>query len=166
MNLKLLASIKVVFFDFDGVFTDNRVLVSENGAESVFCNRSDGLGISRIKGLGIECSVISAETNPVVTRRCEKLNIDCVQGVGNKKPELQRILTDLGLSPENAAFVGNDVGDIECMSYVGVPIAVSDAYPEVKTVAKLTTGRKGGLGAVREVCDWIVEARRGAASRP
>ncbi len=165
-HLELLSGIDVVFFDFDGVFTDNRVLVSESGAESVFCYRSDGVGISRIKELGIGCAVISAETNPVVARRCEKLNIDCVQGVDEKEQVLQRMLADRELSPEDAAFVGNDVGDIECMLDVGVPIAVADAYPEVKAVAKLTTSRMGGQGAVREVCDWIVEARRVGGSAP
>ena len=156
----LLANIKMIFFDFDGVFTDNRVLVSEDGKESVFCYRSDGVGLSRLKELGVACMVISSEVNPIISRRCEKLKIDYVQACDNKLQVLSRILTEKNLTPEQVAFVGNDVNDLECIMHVSVPIAVADAYPQVKDVARLITTRKGGEGAVREICDWIIEARQ------
>ncbi len=152
-----LANVKMIFFDFDGVFTDNRVLVDEEGKEYVLCCRSDGIGLQRVQQLGIACMVISAEINQVVSRRCEKLKIDCIQGCDNKLEVLAGILAKKGLAPEQAAFVGNDVSDIECMMHVGVPIAVCDAYPQVREVARFITTCKGGEGAVREVCDWAIE---------
>ena len=80
-----LSKVKLAIFDFDGVFTNNKVLVSENGVESVICCRSDGIGLSRLNKLGIKSYVISSETNAVVKVRCKKLKIPVIQGVENKK---------------------------------------------------------------------------------
>ncbi len=157
---QLLANIKMVVFDFDGVFTDNRVLVSEDGRESVFCWRSDGVGLSRVKQLGVVCIVISSEENPVVSQRCDKLGIECVQSCEDKLRVLTNILAERQFRPEQVAFVGNDLGDLECMRFVGVPIAVADAYPQIKDASRMITNRYGGAGAVREVCDWVCEAQQ------
>ncbi len=154
-----LASVTLIVFDFDGVFTDNRVLVAENGAEAVFCSRADGLGIQLLQRAGVAGLVLSTETNPVVEARCRKLGLECVQGRWNKVEVLERILADRGLAPADVAYVGNDVNDLACLARVGVPIAVADAHPSVRAVAKLVTTRKGGEGAVREVCEWVLAAR-------
>ena len=155
----LIANVRIVFFDFDGVFTDNRVLINEDGKESVFCYRSDGVGLSKLKKVGVECMVISAETNPVVSIRCQKLNIDCIQGVRNKQEVLMKVLVEKGFDSQEAGYVGNDDGDFDSMQFVGVPVAVADAYPHIKDIACIVLKRDGGMGAVREICDYIYNAR-------
>ena len=152
----IFASVSMVFFDFDGVFTDNRVLVSDDGKESVQCYRSDGIGLEKLRKLGIECMVISAETNPVVSERCRKLKIDCIQGCKNKLEAMKKILDEKKIMAQECIFVGNDDGDLECMQYIGFSVAVADAYPIIKRNALIILDRKGGYGAVRELCELVV----------
>jgi YrbI family 3-deoxy-D-manno-octulosonate 8-phosphate phosphatase len=155
-----LRAVDLLIFDFDGVFTNNQVLVMEDGREGVLCDRSDGLGVGMLRDAGLAMIVVSAETNPVVSRRCEKLRIPCVQGEKDKVAMLTRVLAEHRVDATRAAYVGNDVNDIPCMRRVGLAIAVADAWPEVLREAHLVTTRVGGRGAVREVCDWFVAARR------
>lgn len=150
-----IKSIKLIVFDFDGVFTDNKVIVSDQGRESVICNRSDGIGLSRVKSLNIEMLILSTETNSVVTHRANKLKLKCVQGVENKFEHLLGLVSSYNVSLEEVAFVGNDINDLECLRVVGLPVVVADAYPEVKKVAKLILNNNGGDGAVREFCDIV-----------
>ena len=159
-----LASVTFVVFDFDGVMTDNRVLVAEDGRESVFCSRADGLGVQLLGRAGVGCLVLSTEANPVVSARAAKLGVECVQGLGldGKGEALRRIMRERGIDPAAAAYVGNDVNDVECLGLVGVPICVADAWPAVRRAARYATARRGGDGAVREVCDLLLEARRAA----
>ena len=99
-----LDAVTFVVFDFDGVFTDNRVLVMEDGREAVFCSRADGLGLQALVRSGVGCLVLSTETNPVVSARAAKLGLECVQGLGDTKWEaLQRILTERGINPGRVA---------------------------------------------------------------
>jgi YrbI family 3-deoxy-D-manno-octulosonate 8-phosphate phosphatase len=157
--MRNLANAEMVFFDFDGVFTDNRVLVSEDGKEAVFCYRSDGIGLSKLTKVGVDCMVVSSEPNPVVSIRCQKLNIDCIQGVQDKLSIIKKILVEKGINPRDCVFVGNDDGDFEAMAYVGIPVAVADAYPHIKEIAEIVLSRKGGRGAIREICELIVRAK-------
>jgi len=143
--------------DFDGVMTNNKVIVDENGKESVTCNRSDGMGIEMLLEKDIGAIVISKETNKVVKARCKKLSIPCVNGIDDKITILKKELKSRGLKPENVCYMGNDVNDIECMEYVGVAVAVNDAYPEVKKFAQYVTKKNGGEGAVREIIDNILK---------
>lgn len=159
-KFKDFRKIKLVAFDFDGVFTDNRVYVDQNGKEMISCWRSDGIGLSRIKGVGVKTLVISSEVNPVIRKRCAKLGIDCVTGVRDKLSVLKRILRERNLSPKNVCFVGNDLPDLNCLKYIGCPVAVKSSAEEVLKVAKYITKREGGSGAVREVCDLIYKAHR------
>ena len=156
-----LRNIRVMFFDFDGVFTDNRVIVSEAGSESVVCSRSDGIGISRLKEVGVENIVVSAEKNIVVQERCKKLNIECFHGISDKWHLVDEQIKIRKLKPEHCGFMGNDIQDIESMKAVGFSVAVNDAYKEVLEVAKYVTKNKGGYGAVREICDLIYAAQKG-----
>ena len=149
-----------MFFDFDGVFTDNRVIVSEDGCESVICNRSDFIGIARLKEVGVESIVVSAEKNQVVRERCKKLNIECFHGVSDKWQLVAEQISIRNLKPEQCGFMGNDIQDIECMKSVAFPVAVNDAYEEVLEVAKYVTKSRGGYGAVREICDLIYAAQK------
>ena len=163
LQARHLGAVQFVVFDFDGVLTDNRVIVGEDGRESVFCSRADGLGLQALARVGVGCLVLSTETNPVVSARAAKLHVECVQGLGDTKGvALRAILAKRGLDPTAVAYVGNDINDLDCLRQVGVSICVADAYPEVRAVARFATGRAGGFGAVREVCDLIVQARRGA----
>lgn len=156
---RLPASPGALVLDFDGVLTDNRVLVFEDGREAVLCDRGDGLGVERLGRQPIALLVLSRETNPVVAARCRKLGIDCLQGVRDKVPALAQWLRERGVAPERTIFVGNDVNDLECMRFVGCAVAVADAYPEVRAAARLVLSRPGGRGAVRELTDLILDRK-------
>ena len=153
----MYSNVKLLVLDFDGVMTNNKVIVDENGKESIICNRSDGMGVEMIKNKGIDVIVISKEVNKVVKARCDKLNVPCVHGVDDKLSILKKELNNRSLHPEDVCYIGNDVNDIECLKYVGIGIVVNDAFPEVKKVAKVVTKKNGGEGAVREIIDNILK---------
>ncbi len=154
-----LANIKLAIFDFDGVFTDNKVLVSEEGIESVTCCRSDGIGISRIATIGVKSYVVSTETNPVVKVRCKKLKVPVIQGVENKQEAIKSLCKSLNITSEECLFLGNDINDICAFKIVGCPLAVADSYAEIDRYVIYKTKNKGGEGAVREICDLIYNYR-------
>lgn len=152
-----LKKIKLLALDFDGVMTDNKLIVDENGKESVICNRADGLGIEMLKkNTNIDVIVISKEKNKVVASRCKKLKIRCIHGLDDKITKLKAEVADRNLSLDQVCYVGNDINDIECLQQAGVSIAIADSYPEVLKTADLVTTKKGGDGAVRQICDWIL----------
>lgn len=148
-------AIDLIVYDFDGVMTDNRVLILQDGTEAVFANRSDGLAINRMNEMGIKQVIISTETNPVVNARAEKIGIHCLQGVGDKLDILKKYLVENNIDKDKVAFIGNEINDVDAMSYVGLPVAPADAYPEVKNVSKIVLKTKGGYGVVREFFDLI-----------
>jgi 3-deoxy-D-manno-octulosonate 8-phosphate phosphatase (KDO 8-P phosphatase) len=148
-----LRKVKFVAFDFDGVFTDNMVYVFEDGSEAVCCFRSDGIGLQKLKQLGIETVIISTESNPVVSARAAKLKIRCFQNCEDKRKTLESLAREAGVSLAEVAFVGNDVNDLACLTSVGLPIVVQDAHPDVIPLAAYRTHNRGGHGAVREICD-------------
>ncbi len=157
-----LSSIRLLVLDFDGVLTDNRVIVHQDGGEAVRCDRSDGLGIEHLRAAGkVEIVVLSRETNPVVAARCRKLGLRCAQGQDDKLPKLENMAAEHGLDASQIAYVGNDVNDLEAMAWCGVAIAVADSYPEVLHAADFVTHRPGGGGAVREICDLLLAASTG-----
>ena len=142
--------------DFDGVFTDNRALVFEDGSEAVFVSRADGMGISHLREANFPMVVISSERNPVVSARCEKLQVECLQAIDHKLPALKQWAAKNGLSLDEIAYVGNDINDVECMEAAGVGIAPSDAHPAATAVANLVLSATGGHGAIREISDAIL----------
>jgi N-acylneuraminate cytidylyltransferase len=149
----------LLVLDFDGVFTDNRVLVDEIGREAVWAHRGDGHGLARL-ARELPIVVLSTEVNPVVTRRCEKLGLAVEQGLGEEKQEaLERLAERRGVPLSDVMFVGNDVNDLGCMRIVGVAVAVADAAPEVLAVADHVLHRTGGNGALRELSDILLQAR-------
>ena len=152
----MLIDIKAIALDFDGVFTDNRVYVTQTGEEAVVCDRSDGMGISMHRKAGIPLIIISTEKNPVVSVRAAKLNIDVLQGIENKLPVLNQWAAENQLSVGQVAFIGNDINDVDCLNAAGVGIAVADAYPVAVDAADFVLTKKGGEGAVREIADlWL-----------
>ena len=154
---KIPEDISLLVLDFDGVLTDDRVYVNQHGEETVAAHRGDGMGISRAKKAGIEVIILSKEKNPVVQARGNKLNIDVYQGIDDKGQKLQEILKKKGLSAEQVVYVGNDINDLPCFPLVGLAVAVADAHPEVIVQAGLVLRKKGGFGAVREICDLLVD---------
>jgi len=151
----IVAKIKLVAFDFDGVFTDNKVYVFQDGTEAVMCSRSDGIGLNALENRGIKMIIISTETNPVVSARSKKLNIPCIQCCEDKISELKKIADGFGCSLEETAYVGNDINDLECLREVALPVVTQDAHPDVIAYGKYRTHAKGGHGAVREICDLV-----------
>jgi 3-deoxy-D-manno-octulosonate 8-phosphate phosphatase (KDO 8-P phosphatase) len=151
--------LELVVFDFDGVFTDNRVLVMEDGREAVLCNRSDGLGIEMARAAGLKMLVLSKEANPVVSARCRKLKLECIQSCDDKAARLSEVVRDRGLKWRQVSYLGNDINDSPCLELVGLPACVADAYPAVKQQSIYITEKRGGEGAVREFCDFILAAK-------
>jgi YrbI family 3-deoxy-D-manno-octulosonate 8-phosphate phosphatase len=150
---EIIARIRLIAFDFDGVFTDNMVYVDEDGHETVRCYRSDGIGLSKLRKLGIATVIISTEANPVVSARARKLKIRCIQDCHDKRTVLDSLAREKNISLQEIAFVGNDINDQACLESVALPIVVQDGYQDIVPMALYQTRRPGGHGAVREVCD-------------
>lgn len=164
IDLTTLVGIKLVAFDFDGVFTDNTVYVSQDGVESVKCWRSDGIGLARLLDVGVHACILSTEANPVVGIRAAKLKIKYKQCVEDKAAAILDVCQELSISPHQVIFVGNDINDIPAFRVVGVAIGVADAYDEINPHILFKTTRPGGEGAVREVCDLVVKAKMNVAN--
>ena len=151
--------LKLVVFDFDGVFTDNSVYVFEDGREAVRCTRFDGIGLDRLRRTGVDLIVLSTETNAVVASRSRKLKLTCIHGSTDKLRDLQALLAERGIGMHEVGFVGNDVNDLTCLRRVGLPIIVDDAHPDIRNPDFSRSTRPGGHGAVREICDTLAAIR-------
>ncbi len=151
-----LAAIRAIVTDFDGVLTDNRVLVDENGREAVVCHRGDGWGIDLLKKAGYLVACISTEINPVVAARCQKLGIPYWQGQTDKLSALTDFLTAHGLSADACLYVGNDTNDAACLQYAGIAVVPQDAAPEVQSLAHWVTANRGGEGVLREIARHFI----------
>ena len=147
---------RAVVTDFDGVHTDDRVVVDENGVESVTVNRSDGMGIALLGRAGIPVLILSSETNPVVAARAAKLGVEAIAGCDDKLAALTEWAYARGLALGDVAYLGNDVNDLECLSAVGWPVVVADARPEVFAATPVVLRRRGGEGAIRELADRVL----------
>lgn len=150
--------VKMVVFDFDGVFTDNAVYVDQNGVESVRCWRGDGIGLDLLRQRGIHLAVLSTETNPVVEVRCRKLRIRCISGAEDKAKSLTDLCEEFKVDFRSTCFMGNDRNDLPALALVGVPILVADADPSLSGYDYFRTKARGGFGAVRELCEIIFTA--------
>ena len=131
-----MPEINLLILDFDGVLTDNKVYVFEDGREAVVCHRGDGWGIRMLQSAGIEVIILSTETNAVVSARAEKLNVACIQGCEDKASAVQSI--------------------IDAMKLVGHRVAPADAHPQIRAIATMVTDSSGGQGVVRELADLLV----------
>lgn len=149
--------IAALVLDFDGVFTDNHVIVFQDGREAVVCDRGDGWGLGLVKKTGLPIIVLSTEKNPVVSARCKKLGIPYRQGLEDKGRALREWLDETGFDPAQVVYVGNDSNDLPCMQQVGCVVVVADAHPSVLPEADLILTHPGGKGALREICDLIIE---------
>jgi len=152
--------VELVVFDFDGVMTDDRVYVNQDGIEMVAANRRDGMGITLLHKAGIKMIILSSEKNSVVQARGKKLNLPVIQGVDEKSSVLHQYLEENRIDPKKVIFIGNDINDISCFPMVGCALVVADAQPEALRQADVVLQHKGGRGAVREVCDLLLQSKR------
>lgn len=154
-----LAGIRLVAFDVDGVFTDGRFYLSDDGIESKAFHTQDGFGIRKLINAGIEVAVISGRRSGAVERRMAELGVShVIQGCRDKVAALDDLLATLRLTSEQCAFVGDDIPDLPLLQAVGFSIAVANAVPEVREQCDYTTSASGGAGAVREVCELVLGA--------
>ncbi|PIR70389.1 MAG: hypothetical protein COU46_01725 [Candidatus Niyogibacteria bacterium CG10_big_fil_rev_8_21_14_0_10_42_19] len=156
-----LKDIKLFVLDFDGILTDGFVYVDDSGKETVRCSRRDSLGIKMLMESGVEVVVISAESNPVVARRCEKMKVRCWQdakgkGKGGKLEILKEILEEKGLAQNEVAYMGDDLNDLEAIKHAGLRFTVPDACYAIRCAVDYITLKSGGNHAVREVCDLFL----------
>ena len=149
--------IKLVVYDFDGVMTDNKVYIDQNGNEMVQVNRADGLGVAEIKKMEIKQIIMSTETNPVVSARAIKLDIPCLQGLDNKKDALLDYSKKNDIDLKNVAYVGNDINDKDAMAIAGLSFCPADAHETIKEISDHVFKRNGGDGVIRELLDLIKE---------
>ena len=149
--------IDLVISDFDGVITDNRVWVNEDGTEVVAAYRSDSIGVQLLRAIGIEVMILSSEPNRVVEARARKMGVEVIHGVGvhEKGRVMREVLEQKNVKAENVIYIGNDVNDLPCFDVAGWSVAVADAYPELIQAADFVLSKPGGHGALREVCDLI-----------
>ena len=158
-NLERAAKIRLLLLDVDGVLTDASIIYLPGGEETKAFSTRDGLGIRLLQKAGVEVGIITARSSEAVARRAENLDITRLyQGAGAKREVYEKIIAELDLNPEQVAYMGDDWLDLPVMTQVGLAAAVADAAPEVVETAHYVTSKPGGRGAVREVCDLIIEA--------
>lgn len=160
MSADKLGSLKLVAFDVDGVFTDGRFYLSDDGIETKAFNTQDGFGVRRLIEGGLAVAVISGRTSVAVEQRMQELGVPfIVQGCKDKVAALDDILDQLGISAADCAYAGDDVPDLPLLQSVGVSFAVANAVSAVQRQCDFTTRARGGAGAVREICDMVLAAR-------
>ncbi len=154
-----LAEIKLLALDVDGVLTDGTIVVNGDGTESKFFNVQDGHGIRLWLRAGLKIALFSGRISPPTEIRAKQFGIEYVfQDCLDKLPVLEEFLRQQGLSPQQVAYVGDDLPDLPPMRFVGFGVAVADAVDEVKQYADFITTRPGGKGAVREVIEYILKS--------
>ena len=153
--------IKMVIMDVDGVLTDGGMYYGESGEELKKFNTRDGQGIALLHQVGIKTALMTGEQTEIVTRRARKLSIEEVhQGLRNKLPAVEELIAKCNFVLEEICFIGDDILDLPLFGKVGLAVAVADAMPELRERADYITRLKGGQGAVREVCELILAAKK------
>lgn len=155
---KIPDEIQLIICDFDGVVTDNFVITDQDGKESVLASRSDSMHIKTLKEKGIDFIILSSEPNPVVQARAKKMGVEAIHGVGMqaKGQVMREVLEKKNVKAEHVIYVGNDLNDLPCFEIAGWSVAVADAYPEVIRAADYVLTKNGGHGAIRELCEIIL----------
>ena len=157
-----LASVRLVAFDVDGVFTDGRFYLSNDGVESKAFNTQDGYGVRCLLDAGVEIAVISGRRSAAVQQRMDELGVrHVIQGCDDKITAFDALTKELGIKDAECIYVGDDVPDLPLLAKAGISVAVANAIAEVRELSDYTTHSSGGFGAVREICDLLLRARRG-----
>lgn len=160
MNNKV-RNIRLVVLDVDGTLTDGGVYINNNGIESKKFNIKDGAGIVLAQGCGYEFMILTGRTSNCVDIRAKELNIKYVyQGVKDKLSFLKNILEEIGIKKDQVAYVGDDINDIDCMKYVALSACPLDAVNKVKDYVDIVIPVNGGMGAVRYLCDLLIDNGR------
>ena len=160
MNESKLKSIKLLLLDVDGVLTSGQIIYSGKNIETKIFNVRDGLGIRLLQTAGIEVGIVTGRTSAALLNRCNDLGITMIyDGIKSKGEIFDSILSATHLQAQDIAFVGDDLPDLSLMNKVGVSIAVGDAHDAVKKFADIITRRNGGEGAIREVCEMILDEK-------
>ena len=155
-----LCHINLVVCDVDGVFSDGRIYLGNDGEELKAFHTRDGYGVKALVSHGVTVAVITGRESRIVENRMRALNVaHIIQGEENKSEALEQLMNDLNLSPENVAAVGDDMPDTGMFHHAAVRIAVSDAHPFVAQQANWITHLPGGFGAIREISDTILQAK-------
>ena len=151
MGLPDKEKIDLIVYDFDGVMTDNRVIVDENGKESAVVSRGDGYGVGMIRRLGIPQMILSTEVNPIVAHRAGKLKLPVVHNVPEKAVSLKEYCQTNGYELSGVLYIGNDLNDLKAMRLAGYRGAPADAEEEILAIADWVSTKKGGYGVIREL---------------
>jgi 3-deoxy-D-manno-octulosonate 8-phosphate phosphatase (KDO 8-P phosphatase) len=155
-----LAELRLIAFDVDGVFTDGRFYLSDDGIESKAFNTQDGFGIRRLLDAGFEVAVISGRRSPATAKRMAELGVrHVILGTGDKVSAFDELTVNLGIAAAECGYAGDDIPDLPLLEKVGYSIAVANAVEVVRDVCDYTTMAAGGYGAVREICDLVLAAR-------
>ncbi len=158
--IKKAARVRLVIFDVDGVLTDGSLFLGDDGQEYKAFNSRDGHGMKMLQATGVEIGIITGRTSNVVETRMSGLGIKHLyQGQQEKLPAFEELLQKLSLTPEQVAYVGDDVVDLPILIRVGLAIAVQDAHNLVKQHSHWTTPNPGGRAAARDVCELIMQAQ-------
>lgn len=147
----------LLVFDFDGVLTDNTVLLREDGYEFVKCSRSDGLAFDVLRAIELKTVILSSETSEVVKSRAQKLKLPVFYGVTNKRESLSKYCAENSFDLARTLFVGNDLNDYYVMKACGASICPSDAHPIIKNIASWVTSSPGGMGVAREIVENFLQ---------
>ena len=161
LSKERLNRIKLLITDVDGVLTDGGLYYSEDGLVMKKFNVKDGMGVRRLKEIGIECGIISTDEPNIIMKRNERLKMDFIYtGVWDKKSKLNEICEEKNITPDNVAFIGDDVNDIEIINAVGISAAPMDAVDDVLKLVDYVCKREGGKGAFREFAELLIAAHR------
>ncbi len=150
-----ISAIDAVVFDFDGVLTNNKVFVDQDGREIVCCSRADGLAFDILQKIPLKLFILSTETNSVVVRRGEKLRVPVFQGSKDKRKTLEELCKKENLSVSKILYVGNDVNDYQAMQISGFSACPADSHPSILEIATFRLKTNGGQGVVRELVEQI-----------
>lgn len=152
--------VKLIIFDVDGVLTAGQIIFGQDGEALKAFHCQDGMGISLAHKAGIKTAIITGRESQIVHRRATELKIgDIHQGAADKVIAFGELLQKHNLTPEQVAYVGDDINDLPVMVQVGLPCAVGNAVPEVKSAARYVATRQGGNGAVREIIEFILKSQ-------
>jgi 3-deoxy-D-manno-octulosonate 8-phosphate phosphatase (KDO 8-P phosphatase) len=161
-----LAGVRLLSLDLDGVLTDGGLYYTDEGTELRKFDVKDGMGIKLVQKAGLPVSLITQGTTPAIAHRAARLGIDEAHlGIEEKLPMLRKVCEKLGIGLEAVLHIADDVNDLPVLRAVGLPVAVADAVPQVLAVARFVTAKPGGHGAVREICDLLLQARTMAAEQ-
>jgi len=149
--------IQAIFFDFDGVLTNNKVYLNQDGLEMVRCSRSDGLAFDILRQIKKPVYIVSTESNPIVSVRAKKLKVPVVQSINDKLSEVKRICKNENYNSDAVLFFGNDINDYSVMNYCGYSVCPHDSHEKIKEIATVICQKNGGDGVVMELISEILE---------